>query len=157
MNVDLIPEIYIKRRWTKSVTNRVSNKFFLNGFNTSGTLEMSFVHETMRGTYDLATRAQFHKETRAILVESHECAKSKINAWYANFRSSDVARSSGDLSIDGDNLQNNETLLRDPRCVKSKGITDVHTRHWDAKRKKGKGKGKAENSSKSAIKFIFSV
>ncbi|KAL3840505.1 hypothetical protein ACJIZ3_025096 [Penstemon smallii] len=82
VNMDSIPEMYIRSRWTKTVTNRVCDGLLVN--DNSGAYGMEFVNDMMRRTYDLAQRAKSHNETKCILTESFEGAKSKLDVWFRN-------------------------------------------------------------------------
>ncbi|KAL3846158.1 hypothetical protein ACJIZ3_003561 [Penstemon smallii] len=144
-NVDYIPERYIIKRWTRNVANRVCGGLSGRSSNAS---DMAFVHEIMRRTYDLASRAQSYKETKCIIREFFESAESKVNDWFEHHNMNDLG-TTNDLGANEDNPQTGEILLRNPLLAKSRGITDVRARFWDVKGKKTRGRG--ETSSEFEI------
>ncbi|KAL3834614.1 hypothetical protein ACJIZ3_009350 [Penstemon smallii] len=148
VNIDYIPEIYIKKRWTKSVAKRICDGRGASCSGTSGAFPVVFVPEMVRKVYGLAGRAKFHNETRSILAESLESVESKLNDWFENFNLN-VPLVGNDGNIPqtnetgkGENVpQTNEVVLLDPHPIRTRGYTDVHIRHWDAKGRKSKGRG----------------
>ncbi|KAL3844867.1 hypothetical protein ACJIZ3_002270 [Penstemon smallii] len=106
VNVDCIPDRYIKKRWTKNMKNRIPDGSNVSRSESDGASQVVYVHEMMKGIYDLACRAQSHKETAHILTESLELAKSKLDAWFEKF-SLDNWTAADDLGADEDDLQTN--------------------------------------------------
>ncbi|KAL3818720.1 hypothetical protein ACJIZ3_004625 [Penstemon smallii] len=148
VKLHFIPEVYIKKRWTKSVMKRKCSE--RNGIESEKgndfVSEMAFVNYAAREFYELATRVKAHEDTRKILKECVESAKEKIDLW---FESSDLNNltSTNELEATQNNDETNPYFVRNPPLPKSKIATkNIFTRHWDVKSKKRKVN--AESSSK---------
>ncbi|KAI3445171.1 hypothetical protein Pfo_001836, partial [Paulownia fortunei] len=126
----------------KIARHRVSDEIGESRSESGHVSQMVFVNQTMRSTYDSSSQ--------------------QINALFEDL-SLDDQNVCDDLVVDEDNDRINEVLIRSPRYVKLRRITNTHiVRHWDDKNKKGKekekgkGKGKVESSSKDkAHKRLF--
>ncbi|KAG8374168.1 hypothetical protein BUALT_Bualt11G0102800 [Buddleja alternifolia] len=88
MNVHIIPKMYIKKRWTKGMRNRLSNErsacVSSGSENASGCgneSEMIFVNQKMRFIYDLIMQCKAHEETRNMLTESFNSVAEKTITW----------------------------------------------------------------------------
>ncbi|KAG8389908.1 hypothetical protein BUALT_Bualt01G0027900 [Buddleja alternifolia] len=153
MNVHIIPEMYIKKRWTKGMRNRLSNEksacVSSGSENASGCgneSEMVFVNQKMRFIYDLIMQCKAHEETRNMLTESFNSVAEKTITWLENLSIKDLI-ACNDLISSERNNQSTEEPLRNPLSIKSRGITNACIQcHWDEKSKKGKRKGKVETS-----------
>ncbi|KAI3474577.1 hypothetical protein Pfo_029579 [Paulownia fortunei] len=149
MNVNILPKSYLKKRWMKMVRNRVCNEIGESRSESGHVSQMVFINQTMRSTYDLAIRCTTHKEARNMLTEILDSASQQMNDLFEDL-SLDDQNVCDDLVVDEDNDRIDEVLIRNPRNVKSRGITNAHiVRHWDDKNKKGKGKGKGKTESEN--------
>ncbi|KAG8375170.1 hypothetical protein BUALT_Bualt10G0072500 [Buddleja alternifolia] len=152
MNVHIIPEMYIKKRWTKGMRNRLSNErsacVSSGSENASGCgneSEMVFDNQKMRFIYDLIMQCKAHEETRNMLTESFNSVAEKTITWLENLSIKDLI-ACNDLISSERNNQSTEEPLRNPLSIKSRGITNACIqRHWDES-KKGKRKRKVETS-----------
>ncbi|KAG8380683.1 hypothetical protein BUALT_Bualt06G0041500 [Buddleja alternifolia] len=141
MNVH-IPEMYIKKRWTKGMRNRLSNE--TSACVSGNESEMVFVNQKMKFIYDLIMQCKAHEETRNMLTESFNSVAEETITWLENLSIKDPI-ACNDLISSERNDQSTEEPLRNPLSIKSRGITNpCIRRHWDEKSKKGKRKGKVE-------------
>ncbi|KAL0367697.1 UNVERIFIED_CONTAM: protein FAR1-RELATED SEQUENCE 3 [Sesamum radiatum] len=115
--VHLIPEQYIKVRWTKHARNKVPDE-------RSGSHHISetvFVNQSMRLFYDLTQRCKAYEATRNMLTELLNGASEQVNDWFEHLSLSNL---NAGVHLTSD--EHNEMPLR--------------------KIKKGKGKGRVESS-----------
>ncbi|XP_075494019.1 uncharacterized protein LOC142531682 isoform X1 [Primulina tabacum] len=144
MDVTVIPECYILKRWMKNVRNRVTFDFDESGRGgASHVSEMVFVNEIMRSTYDLTQLSKSHEEARKILYGLVDTAKDEI--------SNLVSKLSVDDETQCDDIRSYGVCIGNPLTAKAKGVTNVNiTRQWDTKSKKRKGKRKEKTEVSSA-------
>ncbi|XP_073133314.1 protein FAR1-RELATED SEQUENCE 5-like [Henckelia pumila] len=150
MDVTVLPNRYILKRWTKNVRNREKSVFEDSGSGIGGHVsELVFVNQIIRSVYDLTQLSKSHDDARTILFRLVDTAKDEITDLVQTLNLDD--------EIPCEDIQNdghvNEEPIRDPLTAKAKGVTNANiTRHWEKKSKKGKGKGKAEISCSKGSK-----
>ncbi|XP_073282365.1 protein FAR1-RELATED SEQUENCE 5-like [Primulina huaijiensis] len=123
MDVTVIPECYILKRWMKNVRNRVTFDFDQSRRGgASHVSEMVFVNEIMRSTYDLTQPSKSHEEARKILYGLVDSAKDEI--------SNLVSKLSVDDETQCDDIRSFGVCIGNPLTAKAKGVTNVNiTRH----------------------------
>ncbi|XP_047331589.1 protein FAR1-RELATED SEQUENCE 5-like [Impatiens glandulifera] len=125
MDVTILPNCYILKRWTKNVRNRIISDFqeSKSGGHVS---EMVFVNQVMRSIYDLTQLSKPHEDARKILCRFLDNAKDEISKLVSNLNIED--------EIPCDDIQNDGIYVRNPLTAKAKGVTNANiTRHWDTK------------------------
>ncbi|XP_075497646.1 protein FAR-RED IMPAIRED RESPONSE 1-like [Primulina tabacum] len=134
MDVTVIPECYILKRWMKNVRNRVTFDFDESGRGgASHVSEMVFVNEIMRSTYDLTQLSKSHEEARKILYGLVDTTKDEI--------SNLVSKLSVDDETQCDDIRSYGVCIGNPLTAKAKGVTNVNiTRQWILRAKKEKEK-----------------
>ncbi|XP_073287473.1 protein FAR1-RELATED SEQUENCE 1-like, partial [Primulina huaijiensis] len=138
MDVTVLPNSYILKRWMKNVRNSVKYDFEEScsggGDHVS---EMVFVNQIMRSMYDLTQLSKPHENARKILYRLVDIAKDEISNLVQNL-SVDDETTCDDITSNG---YMDKLCVRNPLTAKAKGVTNANiTRHWDTKRNKRKEK-----------------
>ncbi|XP_073049423.1 protein FAR1-RELATED SEQUENCE 5-like [Primulina eburnea] len=154
MDVTVLPNSYILKRWMKNVRNSVKYDFEEScscGGGSDHVSEMVFVNQIMRSMYDLTQMSKPHQNARKILYRLVDIAKDEISNLVQNL-SVDDETTCDDITSNG---YMDKVCIRNPLTAKAKGVTNANiTRHWDAKRNKRKEKGKTKISSKFSFHIL---
>ncbi|XP_073020790.1 protein FAR1-RELATED SEQUENCE 5-like [Primulina eburnea] len=141
MDVTVILECYVLKRWIKNVRNRVTSDFEESGRGGAGHVsEVVFVNEIMRSTYYLTQLIKSHEEARKILYGLLDITKDEISNFVSNLSVNDERQC--------DDVRSYGVCICNTLTAKAKGVINVNiTRHWDTKSKKKISKNKGENKS----------
>ncbi|CAA0838488.1 Unknown protein [Striga hermonthica] len=148
MDVTMIPEAYLLKRWMKCARLRVFNDFkATNVLCGSGEeSDLVFVNKVMRAAYNLAHMSKSHLEARNMLTTMLDSTRDQIVDFIQNLDLEDSSMHD-DVENDGNELG---VRILNPLTAKSRGLTNVCiTRHWDRKNKKGKGISKVHGNASS--------
>ncbi|XP_073120803.1 protein FAR1-RELATED SEQUENCE 5-like [Henckelia pumila] len=146
MNVHIIPNSCIKKRWMKNARNRILDDAGEIESESGRESEMVFVNHSMRSIYSLSMRCKAHEIARSKLTEILDSACKQINVLLEEL-GLDNQNASKNVA-EKENVMLNEMFVRNPISVKSRGITDTNiVRHWDGKNKKRKRNVKAAKSN----------
>ncbi|XP_073017985.1 protein FAR1-RELATED SEQUENCE 5-like [Primulina eburnea] len=151
MDVTVLPDSYILKRWMKNVRNRIKYDFeeCCSGGGGDHVSEMVFVNQIMRSMYDLTQLSKPQEDARKILYRLVAIAKDEISNLVQNL-SVDDETPCDDITSKGYMAK---VCVRNPLTAKEKGVTNANiTRHWDTKRNKRKERGKTKISSTKGAK-----
>lgn len=163
LNVNVIPEAYIKRRWMKNAKNRaldeeayIKKRWLKHAKNRAPDLggacsdksDMVFVNETMRSTYDLSMRCKGSNDARYILSRNLEAARHQLDALFEKLDSDDQC--SAPNALDSLVVEDDALVCRLEQSKRGKG--EVHCSNAEAtKRKKGKGESSQDTNHTTPI------
>ncbi|XP_073152711.1 protein FAR1-RELATED SEQUENCE 5-like [Henckelia pumila] len=89
MNVNVIPESYLKKRWMKNSRNRIFDEVIYSESESGHESEIVFVNQIMRSTHVLSMRCKAHADTRNKLIEIIDTAKKEIDGLFEDLRLAD--------------------------------------------------------------------
>ncbi|KAI3472469.1 hypothetical protein Pfo_031271 [Paulownia fortunei] len=137
MNVYKIPLRYIKRRWTKSVRERVSfgEEYICASDHES---EIVYVNNTMRFCYDLTMRSKINPDASNLVRNGLKSVLSNLNDLLDSLSMNDLTIYCDDIGLESfkarslDVVEENNIIddehVRNPLYVKSKGRTTKGTK-----------------------------
>lgn len=151
MNIHEIPSQYIKKRWTKTISDRVHCDEG-NALLCDSESETLYVHYIMRCCQTLSMRSKSHHDARALVKNGLENLTLDLNKLLENLSVDANPTELGSSNIVNSNDVDGREQVRNPLYVKSRGITNARlANHWDSKSKKKKVTKSSRKASNSQM------